>query len=59
MTMARNVAVLFVVAFALAAASQDQRQQRLWQDLEALGGERNLPLLTDAYVSADELGECL
>ena len=57
MTVARNLAVLFVAAFALAAASQDQRQQRLWQDLEALGGDRNLPLLTDAYVSADRRTE--
>ena len=58
----RNVVVVWLLlAFStLVVASQSERQQRLWETLLEVGGNRNLPLLSDIYVSAMEYGaECL
>ena len=51
-----NLVVLLFLAFSsLVAASQSERQQRLWQTLTELSGDtRNVPLLSDVYVSAHE-----
>lgn len=54
--MMRNVVVLlFLTFFSLVAASQNERQQRLWEVLTEVGGNRNVPILSDVYVSAREL----
>ena len=52
--MMRNVAVvsLLLACSSLVAASQSERQQRLWETLLEVGGNRNVPLLSDVYVSA-------
>lgn len=54
--MMRNVVVLlFLTFFSLVAASQTERQQRLWEVLTEVGDNRNVPILSDVYVSAREL----
>ena len=54
--MMRNVVVLlFLTFFSLVAASQNERQQRLWEVLTEVGDNRNVPILSDVYVSAREL----
>ena len=56
--MMRNVAVVSLLlacaCSSLVAASQSERQQRLWETLLEVGGNRNVPLLSDVYVSAME-----
>ena len=48
----RNLVVLLsLILCTLVAASQNERQQMLWQSLMEVGDNRNLPLLSDIYVS--------
>ena len=46
------VVLLSLVLCSLVAASQNERQQVLWQSLMEVGDNRNLPLLSDIYVSS-------
>ena len=51
-TIMRSLVVLMFLAISsLVAASQNERQQMLWQSLMEVDDNRNLPLLSDIYVS--------
>ena len=43
--------MLSLVLCSPVAANQNERQQMLWQSLMEVGDNRNLPLLSDIYVS--------